>query len=139
MTIDMHSHWRPPALIDALRERAETPHVAPAGDGAEVLRMRHADMAMEEAFDDTDRRLADMDEHGVSTAALSLKRVAMLKFAVKLTVTPSAVNDADVEALRSAGFSDRDILDIVEVVGYYAYANRVADGLGLELETWIPD
>ena len=63
----------------------------------------------------------------------------MLCFAVKLTTAPSAVNDADVEALRAAGFSDRDILDIVEVVGYYAYANRVADGLGLELETWIPD
>lgn len=63
----------------------------------------------------------------------------MLRFAVKLTVTPSAVSDADVEALRIVGFSDRDILDIVEVVGYYAYANRVADGLGLELEAWIPD
>ncbi len=63
----------------------------------------------------------------------------MLRFAVKLTAKPSSVDDADVEALRAAGFSDRDILDIVEVVGYYAYANRVADGLGLELEPWIPD
>ena len=73
MTIDMHSHWRPPALIEALRDRAGPPHVVAAGDGgAEVLRMRHGDMAMGEAFDDLDRRLADMDEHGVSTAALSL-------------------------------------------------------------------
>ncbi len=63
----------------------------------------------------------------------------MLEFAVKLTVTPGAMNDADVEALRTVGFSDRDILDIVEVVGYYAYANRIADGLGLKTETWIPD
>ena len=63
----------------------------------------------------------------------------MLSFAVKLTVTPGAMNDADVNSLRTAGFSDRDILDIVEVVGYYAYANRIADGLGLETETWIPD
>jgi len=58
---------------------------------------------------------------------------------VKLTATPSAVGDADVEDLRSVGFSDRDILDIVEVVGYYAYANRVADGLGIETESWNPD
>ena len=72
-------------------------------------------------------------------AALSPKRVAMLRFAVKLTKTPAAVDDADVDALRSAGFSDRDILDIVEVVGYYAYANRIADGLGVETESWIPD
>ena len=63
----------------------------------------------------------------------------MLRFAVKLTTTPSAVGDADVVALREVGFSDRDILDIVEVVGYYAYANRIADGLGVQTEPWIPD
>ena len=71
MTIDMHSHWRPPALIEALRGRDRAPRVVAAG-GGEVLRMGHGDMAMAEAFDDLDRRLADMDEHGVSTAALSL-------------------------------------------------------------------
>ena len=63
----------------------------------------------------------------------------MLGFAVKLTKTPGAMDDSDVEVLRSVGFSDRDILDIVEVVGYYAYANRIADGLGIETESWIPD
>ena len=73
------------------------------------------------------------------TAALSPKRVAMLRYAVKLTLTPAEMNKADTEALRAAGFSDRDILDIVEVVGYYAYANRIADGLGVEPESWIPD
>ncbi len=72
-------------------------------------------------------------------AELSPKRVTMLQFAVKLTLTPAAMNDADTDALRSAGFSDRDILDIVEVVGYYAYANRIADALGIETESWIPD
>ena len=63
----------------------------------------------------------------------------MLTFAIKLTKTPGAMSDADVDALRSAGFSDRDILDIAEVVGYYAYANRIADGLGIEPEPWNPD
>ena len=63
----------------------------------------------------------------------------MLTFAVKLTKTPGAMNDADVDALRSVGFSDRDILDIVEVVGYYAYANRIADALGIEVEPWSSD
>ena len=63
----------------------------------------------------------------------------MLTFAVKLTKTPGAMNDADVDALRSAGFTDRDILDMVEVAGYYAYANRIADGLGIETEPWNPD
>ncbi len=63
----------------------------------------------------------------------------MLEYAVKLTLTPGAMVEADVEALRQAGFSDRDILDIVEVTAYYAYANRVADGLGVQVEPWIPD
>ena len=63
----------------------------------------------------------------------------MLVFAVKLTETPAVTTDTDVDSLREAGFSDRDILDIVEVVAYYAYANRIADGLGLETEDWIPD
>ena len=63
----------------------------------------------------------------------------MLRVASKLTTAPVAMGGADVEALRLAGFSDRDILDIVEVVGYYAYANRIADGLGIETEPWISD
>ncbi|MCY4424353.1 MAG: hypothetical protein OXC06_14930 [Acidimicrobiaceae bacterium] len=63
----------------------------------------------------------------------------MLRYAVKLTRTPGAMDDADVDDLRAVGYSDRDILDIAEVVGYYAYANRIADGLGIEPESWIPD
>jgi len=72
-------------------------------------------------------------------AGLSEKREAMLSFAVKLTHTPGDMTPDDTVALRSAGFSDRDILDIVEVTAYYAYANRVADGLGISIESWIPD
>ena len=86
-----------------------------------------------------DDELVEEIEQDWTTADLSPKRRSMLGFAVKLTTTPAAMDGADVEALRSAGFSDRDILDIVEVVGYYAYANRVADGLGIETESWIPD
>ena len=78
-------------------------------------------------------------ERDWTTAPLSPKRTAMLAYAVKLTLTPGAMDDADVEDLRTVGFSDRDILDITEVVGYYAYANRIADGLGIETESWIRD
>lgn len=59
----------------------------------------------------------------------------MLTYSVKLTVSPGEMVKADVDALRSTGFSDRDILDIAEVVGYYAYVNRIAGGLGVQLET----
>lgn len=73
-------------------------------------------------------------------AGITDKRLAMLTYAEKLTCTPEAMTEQDVTALRDAGFTDRDILDICEVVAYYAYANRIADGLGVQLETWIaPD
>ena len=64
--------------------------------------------------------------------------MAMLTYAVKLTRTPGAMVEADVDALRAAGFTDRDVLDICEVTAYYAYANRIADGLGIEVEDWYP-
>lgn len=58
----------------------------------------------------------------------------MLAYAEKLTLAPWTVAKADVERLSTAGFSDRDVLGIAEVSAYYAYANRIANGLGVELE-----
>lgn len=81
------------------------------------------------------------DEIGVDwrSASMSDKRRAMVNFAVKLTHAPGEMIEADVDTLREAGFSDRDVLDITEVTGYYAYVNRIADGLGVPIEDWIPD
>jgi uncharacterized peroxidase-related enzyme len=61
----------------------------------------------------------------------------MLTYADKLTRTPGDMKAEDVDMLRSTGFSDRDVLDIVEVVAYYAYVNRIADGLGVTVEPWV--
>lgn len=72
-------------------------------------------------------------------AGLDERRVTMLRFAAKLTRTPSEMTVDDVEALRSAGLSDLDVLHITEVAAYYAYVNRIADALGVGLEPWIPD
>ncbi len=63
----------------------------------------------------------------------------MLEYVEKLTVTPWDVFGEDVNLLREAGFTDRDVLDICEIASYYAYVNRIADGLGVKLETWIAD
>ena len=65
---------------------------------------------------------------------MTAARKAMLLYVEKLTLSPGAIVGADVDALREAGFSDRDILDIAQVAGYYAYVNRIASGLGVELE-----
>lgn len=58
----------------------------------------------------------------------------MLGYATKLHATPQAMARSDVEALRTSGFSDTDVLHLAELVGYYAYVNRIADGLGIALE-----
>lgn len=64
----------------------------------------------------------------------------MLDYAVKLTRTPWQMVPGDVELLRSVGFSDAAILDINQVTGYYAFVNRLADGLGVEMEDfWDQD
>ena len=61
----------------------------------------------------------------------------MLLYVEKLTLAPSSVNQSDIAALRAAGFEDRDVLAIAEVAGYYAYVNRIADGLGVAVESWV--
>jgi uncharacterized peroxidase-related enzyme len=65
---------------------------------------------------------------------LSSVDLAMCVYVEKLTLKPWEMIEADVIALRDAGFSDSAILDINQVTGYYAYVNRLADGLGVELE-----
>jgi len=67
-------------------------------------------------------------------AAISKADKVMLYYAEKLTKEPWNMVERDVIALRKAGFSDVDILDINQIVAYYAYVNRVADGLGVKLE-----
>jgi uncharacterized peroxidase-related enzyme len=59
-------------------------------------------------------------------ARLSPRVRAMLDFAVKLTAEPWLVEDADREALRRSGFSDRDIWDIGAVAAFFNMSNRMA-------------
>jgi uncharacterized peroxidase-related enzyme len=59
-------------------------------------------------------------------ARLSKRERAMLDFAVKLTAEPWLIEEDDREALRRAGFSDRDIWDIAAVAGFFNMSNRVA-------------
>ena len=59
----------------------------------------------------------------------------MLEYAEKLTRTPGAMAAADVSVLRAVGFDDRAIHDVCTIVAYFAFVNRIADGLGVELES----
>lgn len=68
---------------------------------------------------------------------LGARLAAMCEYALKLTLAPHEVRQGDLAPLRDAGLRDRDIVDLNQVVSYYNYVNRVADGLGVELEdTW---
>ncbi len=58
----------------------------------------------------------------------------MLDYVQKLTLSPEDMREADVEALRVQGFDDRAIHDICTIAAYFAFVNRMADGLGVELE-----
>mgnify|MGYP001283759538 FL=1 len=70
--IDMHAHWRPAELTDALRARTKAPHIVRNPDGVEVLKSRYGEEPLANAFDDVKFHLARMDRQGVSTSVLSL-------------------------------------------------------------------
>jgi len=65
------------------------------------------------------------------SARLSPRERAMLDFATKLTETPAKVQEADRQLLRDAGFSDRDIWDIVAATGFYNMTNRMSTGVSM--------
>lgn len=73
-----------------------------------------------------------------NTAPIDDADKAMLTYVEKLTRTPALITASDVDALRRAGFDDAAILDICQVAAYFAFVNRVANGLGVELETPPP-
>src|SRR4051812_32567358 len=71
--IDMHAHWRPAEISDALRTRTKEPRIERNQDGVEVLKAaRMGETPLAEAFDHVDFHLARMDRQGVETSVLSL-------------------------------------------------------------------
>lgn len=71
--IDMHAHWRPAEVADALRARTREPRIERNADGVEVLKSgRMGDEPLATAFDDVDFHLSRMDRQGVETSVLSL-------------------------------------------------------------------
>ncbi len=68
-----------------------------------------------------------------AAALFAWKLGAFVTYALKLTRTPRAVVMSDLEPLRAVGLSDRGLHDLVAVVAYFNFVNRVAAGLGVEL------
>ncbi len=71
----------------------------------------------------------DADPAAVTTGDPRLD--AICAHTTKLVLTPAAMDEADVEALRDHGLDDLDIVDLNNIASYYCYINRVVMGLGL--------
>jgi uncharacterized peroxidase-related enzyme len=63
--------------------------------------------------------------------ALSPQEAAVLRYADRLTQQPASIVEADLESMRAAGLDDGEILEVNQVVAYFAYANRTVQGLGV--------
>ena len=79
-----------------------------------------------------DRFAADWRSSGLDPATQ-----ALLELAERLTIEPAAVKADDIEALRHHGFDDQGISSAIQVVAYFNYINRIAEGLGVDPETWL--
>jgi uncharacterized peroxidase-related enzyme len=93
----------------------------------------HAEFLRQEGGDDLSVEQVKDDWRQME---LSEAEYAMLEYAEKLTLNPSAMTEEDVRKLRDVGWTDRDILDIVHVCAYFNFRVRVVDGLGLEVADW---
>lgn len=71
------------------------------------------------------------------SAPLDPQDRAMIDFALKLTRSPSDMGREDVEALRQQGFAEEQIVDIVLITCTFNFMDRLADGLGVELDPMI--
>jgi uncharacterized peroxidase-related enzyme len=82
---------------------------------------------------DQNALIAALETDDLASPALAADR-ALLGYALKLTTSPQTITAADVDALRDAGLDDRAIHDACAVTAYFNFVNRMADGLGVELE-----
>ena len=62
------------------------------------------------------------------------KELAMLRYARKLTLSPGAMVEADVQAMKDQGAEDGEILEVNQVCAYFCYVNRLLNGLGVTLK-----
>ncbi|MBS4049018.1 MAG: peroxidase-related enzyme [Alphaproteobacteria bacterium] len=73
-----------------------------------------------------DPKLGEQMVMNYRVAELTPKMRAALDFAAKLTETPDKIVESDREALRKAGWSDKDIWDIASTAAFFNMSNRMA-------------
>ena len=70
-------------------------------------------------------------------ANLNAQERLLCDFAIKLTLTPADVDKSDTRRLKENGFTDEQITIATQVISYFNYINRIADGLGVDDEQWM--
>ena len=70
-------------------------------------------------------------------AELSASDRALCDYAVRLTLTPGEMTESHLNELREHGFDDDQLTIAAQVIGYFNYINRIADGLGVDPEDWM--
>jgi uncharacterized peroxidase-related enzyme len=111
--------------------------------GVYVSLLNRCDYCMEHHFQGLKRLLeddlrADAMFEAINNAnwdqQFTSKEAAGIRYAEQLTSRPSEIQEADIIELRNAGFDDGEILEINQVVSYFAYANRMVLGLGVNTD-----
>jgi uncharacterized peroxidase-related enzyme len=81
-----------------------------------------------------DDALAKAVQNDFRGSSLDAAHKALCEWAEKLTLTPAKCNREDVEGLKAQGWSEEQIASAAQVIGYFNHLNRLADGLGIDLE-----
>lgn len=95
--------------------------------------MRHHGEALRAVSRDSE--LVTSLERDPANAPLDERSRALVDYALKLTRRPEKVTSEDLEPLRAAGLTDAGIHDAAAVTAYFNFVNRMASGLGVELES----
>lgn len=76
-----------------------------------------------------DKKLAQQIAEDYTKADLTSRERRIADFTVKVTRTPNACSPADLDRLRDDGLSDRDILNLVQLIGYFNMSTRLLEAL----------
>ena len=112
--------------------------------GVWVSHLNGCDYCIQHHFAGMKRLMADDARSDALRAAIAANDIpampldageqAAMRYAERLTQSPAEMVQIDVEALRMAGWSDGEILEINQVTAYFCYANRTVLGLGCSTE-----
>ena len=86
-----------------------------------------------------DQKLVDEVADNWKKSSLTEQQKAICYLAEKLTLNPGKIVKKDIQKIIDFGYVDKEVSEIVQIISYFNYINRVADGLGLQPEDFIDE